>query len=80
MSLGHPVSLVTVLCVVCEYKRATKYRSLLRKMTYKDKGSDESLLPSISSYCVACRVLRIEKSSDYFEMENISCSTIFGVP
>ena len=28
------------------HKRATKYRSLLRKMTYKDKGSYESLPPS----------------------------------
>ena len=27
------------------HKRATKYRSLLRKMTYKDKGSYESLPP-----------------------------------
>jgi len=28
------------------HKRATKYRSLLRKMTYKDKGSYESSPPS----------------------------------
>ena len=27
------------------HKRATKYRSLLRKMTYKDKGSYESSPP-----------------------------------
>ena len=27
------------------HKRATKYRSLLRKMTYKDKGSNESSPP-----------------------------------
>jgi len=31
------------------HKRATKYRSLLRKMTYKDKGSYES--PSIDGGC-----------------------------
>ena len=27
------------------HKRATKYRALLRKMNYKDKGSYESLPP-----------------------------------
>ena len=27
------------------HKRATKYRALLRKMTYKDKGSYESSPP-----------------------------------
>ena len=32
------------------HKRATKYRSLLRKMTYKDKGSYES-----SPLCI-CRM------------------------
>jgi len=30
------------------HKRTTKYRSLLRKMTYKDKGSYESLPPCTS--------------------------------
>ena len=30
------------------HKRATRYRSLLRKMTYKDKGSYESSPPCIS--------------------------------
>jgi len=30
------------------HKRATKYRSLLRKMTYKDKGSYESSPPCIT--------------------------------
>ena len=30
--------------IIC-HKRATKYRSLLRKMTYKDKGSYESSPP-----------------------------------
>ena len=29
------------------HKRATKYRSLFQKMTYKDKGSDESSPPCI---------------------------------
>jgi len=29
------------------HKRATKYRALLRKMTYKDKGSYESSPPCI---------------------------------
>ena len=32
------------------HKRATKYTSLLRKMTYKDKGSYESLPPCIALY------------------------------
>ena len=31
------------------HKRATKYRSLLRKMTYKDKGSYESSPPCSST-------------------------------
>ena len=31
------------------HKRATKYRSLLRKMTYKDKGSCESSPPCVPS-------------------------------
>ena len=35
------------------HKRATKYRSLLRKMTYKDKGSYES-----SPSCTICQVVR----------------------
>ena len=52
------------------HKRATKYRSLLRKMTYKDKGSYESSPPyntqlvcriCVHSYVVATisRLLRI---------------------
>jgi len=32
------------------HKRATKYRSLLRKMTYKDKGSYESSPPCIFNH------------------------------
>jgi len=35
---------------IISHKRATKYRSLLRKMTYKDKGSHESSPP-----CISCR-------------------------
>jgi len=37
------------------HKRATKYRSLLQKMTYKDKGSYESSPPCIhmcNIYCI----------------------------
>jgi len=37
-------------------KRATKYMSLLRKMTHKDKGSYESSPPC--SVCVCVRVFR----------------------
>ena len=33
------------------HKRATKYRSLLRKMTYKDKGSYESSPPRRNQSC-----------------------------
>jgi len=33
------------------HKRATKYRSLLRKMTYKDKGSYESSPPCTQGAC-----------------------------
>ena len=32
------------------HKRATKYRSLLRKMTYKDKGSCESSPPCMLTH------------------------------
>jgi len=32
------------------HKRATKYRSLLRKMTYKDKGSYESSPPCMTHH------------------------------
>jgi len=32
------------------HKRATKYRSLLRKMTYKDKGSYESSPPCMHTH------------------------------
>ena len=32
------------------YKRATEYRSLLRKMTYRDKGSCESWPPCSQAY------------------------------
>ena len=33
------------------HKRATKYRALLRKMTYKDKGSYESSPPCTTLWC-----------------------------
>jgi len=35
------------------HKRATRYRSLLQKMTNKDKGSYESSLPCNNTICVA---------------------------
>ena len=36
------------------HKRATKYRSLLRKITYKDKGSYESSPPCMThSYAIS---------------------------
>ena len=47
------------------HKRATKYRSLLRKMTYKDKGSYESLPP-----CIAYRIY----SPSHLECHSISIS------
>ena len=36
------------------HKRAIKYRSLLRKMTYKDKGSYESSPPCMYMYVCVC--------------------------
>ena len=36
------------------HKRATKYRSLLRKMTYKDKGSYESSPPCKTNVIDMC--------------------------
>jgi len=45
------------------HKRATKYRSLLRKMTYKDKGSYESSPPCSSSK--RCRVKVCDKTSPF---------------
>ena len=42
--IGSPKLLIIV------HKRATKYKALLRKMTYKDKGSYESSAP-----CNTCR-------------------------
>jgi len=36
------------------HKRAIKYRSLLQKMTYKDKGSCESSPPCAAIYCFVC--------------------------
>jgi len=43
------------------HKRATKYRSLLQKMTYKDKGSYES-----SPACISCADM-------YYLMRNLIC-------
>ena len=40
------------------HKKATKYRALLQKMTYKDKGSYESSPPSIS-WKICCNILHI---------------------
>jgi len=38
------------------HKRATKYRSLLRKMTYEDKGSYESSPPcTTQTICIVCK-------------------------
>jgi len=39
------------------HKRATKYRSLLRKMTYKDEGSYESSPPCIRLISRWCRYI-----------------------
>ena len=55
MSLGHPANLLcldpvlctTCVCILFANNRAIKYRSVLRKMTYKDKGSYESSPPCI---------------------------------
>ena len=42
------------------HNRATKYRSLLQKMTYKDQGSYESW-PPCTRCCVSKQVMCIEK-------------------
>jgi len=49
------------------HKRATKYRSLLRKMTYKDKGSYESSPPCICkvSPYIRKRALYVRKRALY---------------
>ena len=49
------------------HKRATKYRSLLRKMTYKDKGSYESSPP-----CTRLRRRNYWQSGDY-RLQIIAC-------
>ena len=50
------------------HKRATKYTSLLRKMTYKDKGSYESSPPCITSLLVTLytSLLVIFRKSDVY--------------
>ena len=52
------------------HKRATKYRSLLRKMTYKDKGSYESSPPCTKKTCRAYEwmMLHIWMSHAYIQM------------
>ena len=40
------------------HKRATKYRSLLRKMTYKDKGSYESSPPCTQDLLAKYKICR----------------------
>ena len=45
------------------HKRATKYMSLLRKMTYKDEGSYESSPPCNTSYLVLAAPGRISQNS-----------------
>jgi len=44
----RPIGCLKLLVIFC--KRATNYRALLRKMTYKDKASYGSLPPYISVY------------------------------
>jgi len=45
------------------HKRATKYRSLLRKMTYEDKGSYESSPPRMTSYYPIFRMACVKSTS-----------------
>jgi len=52
------------------HKRATKHRSLLRKMTYKDKGSYESSPPCMSSHTTSW--------SSSLELDGY-CSTVQGL-
>jgi len=46
------------------HKRATKYRSLLRKMTYKDKGSYESSPPCNSMREREAKTERVERERE----------------
>jgi len=46
------------------HKRATKYRSLLRKMTYKDKGSYESSQPCTSNNKGRVKILKSQLCRD----------------
>ena len=47
------------------HKRATKYRSLLRKVTYKDKGSYESLPPCAHTHTHCTQHTSFACTSDY---------------
>jgi len=47
------------------HKRAIKYRSLLRKMTYKDKGSYESLPPCNTEICRHIMIYMIDFDEGY---------------
>jgi len=51
------------------HKRATKYRSLLRKMTYKDTGSYESSPP-----CIRGRIRGADINRDNHAIHNSQCS------
>jgi len=55
------------------HKRATKYRSLLRKMTYKDKGSYESSPP----YTKICMYLRTHTIVSTISLPMSVCVNIY---
>ena len=60
------------------HKRATRYRSLLRKMTYKDKGSDESSPPrNITVLYFAHEFCRGFMARDFLEPHQWCLSTLF---
>ena len=65
------------------YKRATKYRSLLRKMTYKDKGSYESSPPcidwDIKRICISKLRLQGSQNMDAIWMHVYTHRDISGI-
>jgi len=85
MSLRHPV-LRDVYCVrgligspklqIIFHKRATKYRSLLRKMTFKDKGSYESW-PPCTARCVLCARTNVKTVLMFVRGVSVSVMSLF---
>jgi len=59
------------------HKRATKYRSLLRKMTYKNKGSYESSPPYISEQ--PFENVDLIGAPHWYNFWNVSCTVLLHI-